>query len=952
LKALEVFLHQMPPDCGMAFVIVQHLDPRHNSLMRSLLTKQTSMPVHDIKDGTAVESGQVYIKPPGKDVVIRNQTLHLHEVKEKEGVRLPIDTFFTSLAEDQNERAIGIILSGAGSDGTLGAKLIKGEGGLVIAQDTKEAQYARMPQSVIDAGLADFTLPVEEIPKQLLRYVEHPFLSAGQKQKAEAPPELIESDLQSILVLVRANTGHDFSQYKRTTIQRRIERRMALHQIQVMHDYRRFLRQYPGEIQNLFEDLTINVTRFFRDPETFEALKQTAVRPLLQSRGTENPMRIWVPGCASGEEAYSIAIVAIEVIEETEKFCEIKIFGTDISNAGIQTARGGYFPENIAADVNQERLRRFFSNRGGRYQVDSKIRDMIIFAVHDVIRDPPFSSLDLVSCRNLLIYMDTTLQKKVLSIFHYALKPGGVLFLGPSETPGDASELFETLDKKSKIFRSRKAEAGHVLPFRMPDHLPKEMELPMGPKPQKTSGQELERRLKVRELVEQVMLKKYTYPAVLLDDQGDILYFHGNTGRYLSPPVGEPSFNVFNMVAGELHHRLSQSIESLKRERKPVQLENVQARHNDSYLSLDVSFTPVSPGGLKKDWVLVEFKEKETSAPSSLDPGQNTECESAKVAELEQRLRMSHQELQAAIEELETSNEELKSANEELQANNEELQSINEELESSKEELQSTNEELETVNSELSKKNQELMKADDDLSNLFATVEIGTLFLDNDLRIKRFTPAVTEVLNLKDVDLGRRISDITTRLQYENLEQDADEVLSKLIRKEIKVLAKSGKRYIMHIVPYRTKANVIEGVVMTFLDMGVLEKAELDLLDARSFFEATFSALWEPILVLDENYRVIMANRAFYRVFKSSPPETLDRTVFELGDRQWNIPDLRRFLLEIIPLDKQFEGYEVEHDFPRIGYRKMAINGRKIAASASRPPMILLSFKDITPGGT
>ena len=945
LEALKGFFGEMPADCGMAFVVVQHLDPNHESLMKGLLEQVTDLPVQEAQNKQRIEPNRVYLKPPGKDVVVRDGELILTPIEGSDRLRLPIDMFFRSLAEDQKEKAICVILSGAGSDGTLGAKLIQGEGGLVMVQDEHEAQYARMPQSIISAGLADLILPVKLMPQELLNYIRHPFIGA---ERTDVPLEQIEQDIQAVLMVVRTNTGHDFSRYKRTTIQRRIERRMALHQIQEMGDYRRYLRQNPAEIDNLFQDMTIRVTRFFRDQKSFDVLMKKGLQPLLQSKEAGDTVRIWVPGCATGEEAYSLAIMVLEASEGLEKFHDFKIFATDINAEAVAVGRRAYFPESVAVDISQERLKRFFSKKDHHYHVDSKIRDMIVFAVHDVSRDPPFSNMDLVSCRNLLIYMNSELQGDMMQIFRYALNTDGILFVGASETTGGA-EFFTAVDKESKIYRRKSAENGQAFQFHFPQSFrPVKVEKHDSGRPPGNGAREHQKhaRRKVRDIVEQTILDKHTYPAVLIDDQGEILYFHGNTGRFLAPPVGEPSFNIFAMVSGELPYQLAKAVEKVKRSATPEHLENLQARHNDSFLRLDVSLSPLVADERGKNWILVEFKE--SSAGPEEKKGKAADKESTpEGARLEEELRITRQELQATIEELETSNEELKSANEELQANNEELQSTNEELESSKEELQSTNEELETVNTELSKKNQDLLKVEDDLDNLFESIELAILFLDNDLCIQRFTPATAKIFNLKKSDEGRRLSDITSNLNYDDLARDAEEVLDHLTRKEVRVHSKTGNTYSMRIVPYRSGNNVIEGVIVSFTDVSFLEDTELRMRDAFSYFENMTAALWEPILILNADFEVSIANPAFYREFKTSPKETLGQSIFHLGDDQWNIPELRRFLEEIVPHNHAFENWQLEHDFPRIGRRKIAVNGRLIEAGEKRPGMILLSFKEI-----
>lgn len=945
VQALESFFAHMPSDTGISFVIVQHLDPHHESLMNSLLTKQTTLPVNDIRDGMPVDAGQVYLKPPGWDVVIRHRTLYLQEPENREMSRMPIDTFFRSLAEDVKEKACAIVLSGANTDGTLGAKQIKGEGGLVMVQDENQAEYQVMPRSVIDAGLADMILPVEKMPDELGRYVKHPFI-AGAKEEAK---EDIQQILDSILMVVRTNTGHDFSEYKQNTILRRIERRLALHQLENMVDYRRFLRRNPEEVIGLFRDLTINVTSFFRDADFFQSLKENAIRHRLESMRSNEPFRIWVAGCATGEEAYSIGILMVEILSELDQYREVKIFATDINDDAVEFARYGMYPENISADISPERLKRFFTKKGQRFQVDGRLRDMMVFASHDVIRDPPFSDVDLISCRNMLIYMDAALQKRVLPVFHYALKPEGILFLGSSEALGDASKLFEIVDKHRKIFTSKDVQGDGVHHVRMPAGLLSGLREPVSGKIPEPAIQAGVKSADIKALAEQTLLEKYAPPAVLLNEAGEIIYVLGDAGRYLCLPSGPPSFNIFEMVGGNLHLKLSQGLANVMRDKEPYRISGVQIRYNDEFLSLEVILSPVRLKNQKVNWILVEFKEAPRAKPRAGKASSSKNTKDPKIDDLERTLNITRQELQATIEELETSNEELKSANEELQANNEELQSANEEMESSREELQSTNEELETVNAELSKKNQDLMQVEDDLNNLFVSTEIATIFLNDDLHIKRFTPQAKEVFNLQEErDLGRPISDITSQLEYDRLHQDAAKVLNTLERKEIEVKNRDGKKYLTRIIPYRTSGNIIQGVVITFLDVSRLAPSRAQEGDAGSLFSNAAAALWEPILLLDEDLKVQMANRAFYRAFKTSPRGTENRSIFELGDGQWNIAELRRFLEEIIPADREFEGYEVEHAFPAIGVRKMAVSGRKIEKGEGRPAMILLGFKDIT----
>lgn len=947
VHALESFFEQVKEGIGAAFVVIQHLAPDKESVMPSLLAKRTPLAVSQAEAGMRLEPEHVYLLPPGKELRIRDGVFDLRK-RQGDGAPMPIDTFFRSLAEFRQERAIAAVLSGSGTDGTLGAKAVKGEGGLVLVQREDQASHRNMPRSAIEAGVADRILPVERMAEAIADYVSHPVL---EPKAAETDEENLDQNLRAILMIVRTQTGVDFSQYKRNTIRRRIARRMALHQVEDYSDYRRMLRGEPAEVEGLFKDLTINVTRFFRDEFALDRLVERGIHPLMEGKKPNTPLRLWVAGCSTGEEAYSLAILLLEALEANEKFFEIKIFATDVNEDAISTARSGTYPESISADVSGERLKRFFSKKGQQYQVDSKIRDMVVFAVHDVIRDPPFSSLDLISCRNLLIYMNADLQRKVLPVFHFSLNPEGFLFLGPSETVGEAGELFVCESKKGKVYRKKSVPPGKLADYQTPvfqanaRKTKEKWKAAEAPRPRaEDSGGKEESHL--RQTVQETLLRKYADSAVLLDQKGDILYFHGHTSPYLSPPEGLPNFNIFNMTGGELHLRLSQGLEEARRKGKPVTASEVHYRTNDHFATLELGLTPVDAN---KGWILAEFRE--TPNPSEAERGETEEGEAeagdGKVAELENKLRSTQQELQATIEELETSNEELKSANEELQANNEELQSTNEELESSKEELQSTNEELETLNSELYGKNQELMKAEDDLKNLFASTEVATLFLDEDLRIQRFTPAVGEIFNLQDGDAGRRISDITCNLAELDVARVADQVLDKLTRHESKVKTRNGDAiYLMRAVPYRRRENVIEGVVLTFMDISEYEKHAAEARDAQTLLEKITEVMVEPTLVLDEALVVQSANPAFYRMFQTAPTETEGREVFRLGGGQWDAPELRRFLEEIIPESRFFTNYRFEHDFPRLGRRKMAVSGRKIEAGEVRRPAILVTFRD------
>jgi two-component system, chemotaxis family, CheB/CheR fusion protein len=716
-------------------------------------------------------------------VVLEGGNLRLREPAKGVRVHLPIDDFFRSLAEDQGANAICIVLSGAGSDGSQGLRAVNAAGGLVMVQEEAQAEYHGMPASAIATGLADFVLPVERMGNELARFASSPLLALREK-KRRTPSEQAREELGSVLAAVRAVCGHDFSQYKPSTVLRRIERRMAIHQIDQLGSYARLLRQKPAEAQALFQDMLINVTSFFRDAGAFEVL-QEHLAGMLGEKGPEAPVRVWVPGCATGEEAYSIAILLLETMDRLGKQFPVKIFASDLNRRAIEIAREGIYPDSIAADVSEQRLQRFFQRNGTQFQVTGQVRSLLVFSLHDVMRDPPFSRLDLVSCRNLLIYMDSALQKKVIPLLYYGLNPGGLLLLGSSEGIGDFGDLFAPVSQKWKLFKTREGSAERLqlhleLPFFASPAArqeARERQVPAAAK-QPAPGKEPKSGAEagLRTLVERTVLEKYAQPGVLVDERDEIVYFHGETGSLLTPPRGEPSFNLLGMARGLLADELRSLLRQAREEGRRVLRKDLQLVHEGRLLTVDLEAAPV-PG--KGNLLLVTFEAKAPPAPPSDQPQADS-----RLALLERDLIATRQDLQATIEELETANEELQSANEELQANNEELQATNEELETSREELQATNEELETVNAELKRKNDELLRAQDDVNNLFAGASIGTVILDPELRIKRFTPAAAQVFKLIDTDIGRPLTDIASSLCYDRFEEDIRDVLESLGKKE------------------------------------------------------------------------------------------------------------------------------------------------------------------------
>ena len=786
LEAFEKFFANMPPDSGMAFVLVQHLSSPHKSILNDLVQRLTRMKVYQVTDGIEVKPNCAYIIPPNRDMALLHGKLHLMEPGAPRGLRLPIDFFFRSLAQDQRERAICIVLSGTGSDGTLGLKAFKGEGGMAMAEDISSAKYDGMPRSAIATGLVDFILPADRMPEQLMTYVEHAFGPAAQIVSAPVP----ETDsLQKTFILLRAQTGHDFSYYKQNTIRRRIERRMAVNQIGTLDGYVRYLQQNPLEVQTLFRELLIGVTSFFRDPDAFVALEEKVI-PRLFDKPSGQPVRIWVPGCSTGEEAYSIAMLLREHADERRDGSKIQLFATDIDGDAIEKARVGAYPDGIVADVSPDRLRRFFIKENSTYHIRKTIRDMVVFAEQNVIDDPPFSKMNLISCRNLLIYMEPELQKRVLPIFHYSLKLDGFLLLGNSETVGEFADIFATVDRKWRLFQRKGVAIAHRPLLGFPR--PRFMADITAPHVVKAGGRE--RAISVRELAEKSLLEHYAPASAIINERCEVLYIHGHTGKYLEPASGDASLNILRMAREGLRLELTTAIRKVLAHKSPVHYAGLQVRTNGERLTVNLTISPVMEPPSMRGLMLVVFEDViPESPPKTIESTDDLVADKdLRVADLERELRTKDEYLQSTVEELETSNEELKSTNEELQSTNEELQSTNEELETSKEELQSVNEELITVNNELQKKLEELSQTNNDMNNLLAGTGVGTIFVNHQLCIQRYTPAAAQVINLIQADIGRPLGHIVSNLQYDRLVEDVQGVLDTLVPKEMEVQARGG----------------------------------------------------------------------------------------------------------------------------------------------------------------
>ena len=821
LEALEQFFQNVPEGSGIAFVVIQHLDPNHAGIMPELLQRITKMKVLQASDRLKVKPNFVYVIPPNKSLSLFNGSLHLFDPVETRGLRLPIDFFFRSLADDCQEKSIGIILSGMGSDGTLGLKSIKEKNGIVLVQRPDTAKFDAMPRNAIDAVIVDIVAPATELPDKLISLLK---ISPESKLPQEMEVK-IKSNIDKIIILIRDQTGHDFSFYKKTTLFRRIERRKNVHEIEKIPYYVRFLQENPHEIEILFKELLIGVTSFFRDITVWEMLKEQILPDLLDKLPDGYMVRAWVPGCSTGEEAYSLAIIFKEAIEKINKRknISIQIFATDLDTEAIEKARKGYFHRNILADVSPERINRFFSIDGDGYHVNSSIRELIVFAPQNVIKDPPFTKLDLVTCRNMLIYMETELQKKLISLFNYSLNPGGIMVLGTAETIGIQNDGFIDIDAKLKIY---KRSAVHSLSDFI--DFPSSFRQTKTILPEKMEATKTVENIQL--IADQILLQRFAPASVLVNSKGDIVYITGRTGKYLEPVAGKANWNIYAMAREGLRSELPGAFRKAMQNFDPVCLHNVKIGTNGGTQMVDVTVQRIENPESVRGMIMVVF-----SDVAAILYSEGTKSKSGKLTtnarqkELEIALQRSNEEIQSIKEEMQTSQEELKSTNEELQSTNEELQSTNEELTTSKEEMQSLNEELQTVNIELQSKVTDFVKANDDMKNLLNSTEVATLFLDKELNIRRFTDPITNIFKLRTNDIGRPFTDLVNNLQYPEIGLHARQVLKSLITVETAITTNDERWFNIRIIPYRTTDDRIDGLVMTFNDITAFKKMESDL---------------------------------------------------------------------------------------------------------------------------
>ncbi|MFZ4521401.1 MAG: chemotaxis protein CheB [Bacteroidales bacterium] len=926
LEALEQFFENMPESNSMAYVIVQHLDPNHAGMMPELLQRMTSLKVYQATDGLRVAPGCVYVIPPNKSMSILNGALHLFEPVESRGLRLPIDIFFRSLADDRQEKSIGIILSGMGSDGSLGVKAIKEKNGMVLIQDPASAKFDGMPRSANEAVIADIVAHANELPVKLITFLKY-------TPAVNAIPELNvkdKSNLDKIIILLREQSGHDFSQYKKNTLFRRIERRKGIHRIDKLQSYVRFMQENPKEAEILFKELLIGVTNFFRDPPVWELLREKVLPDLLESLPEGYILRAWVPGCSTGEEAYSLAIIFKEVVEKLKKQNKLtlQVFATDLDQDAIDHARKGNFPANIVADVSPERLNRFFAVEGDGFRVSSAIREMVVFATQNVIKDPPFTKLDILTCRNMMIYMEPVLQDKLIALYSYSLNINGVLLLGSAENLGKNRDGFEEIDNRLKIFRrTGSLHTSELIDF--PSSFSRKEKLA---KAEKSRPKVVEN---IQNIADQLLLQRFAPASVLVNPSGDIIYITGRTGKYLEPVAGKANWNIHAMARDGLRQELPGAFRKVMKNFDPLVLRNIKVGTNGGTQMIDVTLQCIESPDLIRGMVMVVFTDVPAKpGPDMVATKSGKHLSNGMLKELEMKLQRSYEDLQSTREEMQTSQEELKSTNEELQSTNEELQSTNEELTTSKEEMQSLNEELQTMNAELQSKVRDFVHASDDMKNLLNSTEIATLFLDRELNIRRFTDHVTDIIKLRKQDVGRPFTDIVTNLQYPDIEKDAIYVIKTLIAKEIAIETHDNRWFNIRIMPYRTLEDRIDGLVMTFSEITIAKKLELSLTKANEVLQVKENALAvseiryrrlfesakDGILILDANSgKILDVNPFLLELLGYSKKEFMQKTIWEIG-----------FLKDIVANKDKFAELQKQKIVRYNGLPLETANGRKI----------------------
>lgn len=936
----------------MAYVLLPHLDPDHRSVLTEILTRFTKIPVAEVLDGMPVERDRIFVLPPNKTMGIAGGKFVLEDREASQSPHLPIDYFLTALAAERGDQAIGIILSGTASDGTQGCIAIKVAGGVTFAQDEKSAKFYDMPGNAIRGGSIDFVLSPKGIAQELSRISRRPDGAGISAESLDLDVTGPPADIDTLFALLQKATGVDFRHYKQTTLQRRIKRRMLLHHVLKLKDYLHYIDHNPTELDALYRDLLIHVTEFFRDKGAFESLSLKILPSLMQDRKPgDGPLRIWVPGCSTGQEVYSLAMVLLEFLWSYDKRrnpaaipnLAVQIFATDISDFALDRARSGVYAVNEASGISTERLSRFFVRHDGGYQIHKSVREMCVFAKQNVVKDPPFSNLDLISCRNLLIYFGPILQKRAIPTFYYALKPRGYLMLGPSESLGSFEDLFTLIDKKNKIYQKKRSNARVVTHFIGPNYVVPRLE-PIHSPNIPDAGSNVDRE------VDRILAQRFVPGCIVVNDDMEIVQFRGKIGPYLEPAGNHPTFSLSKMTREDLQVDLRDALTRAKKENRPVRKEGLRIASDGGTRNIDLEVIPIRGHTAGERLYIIAFQDAVLPVMSTAAGRRRLEKQSEKGRASRELMRANHEvehlreQLHTLIDEHETTLEEFKSANAEILSANEELQSSNEELETTKEELQSSNEELSTLNEELQNSNAELTQANNDQLNLMTNVNLPVVMVGNDLRIRRFTPPAERLLNLLPGDLGRRLGEIRPNIEPDDLEELARTTIEGGMFQEREVRVKDGPWYLLRVRPYKTWEEKVEGAVLSFQDIDSLKRT---LEQTRTFAEALIENARESVLVLDEGLRVSMANRAFYQTFQVSPEETKGRLIYHLGNRQWDIPKLRELFHEITTRNSRIDGFEVHHKFQHLGPRHMILNARRIEPQGGSQ-MILLSIEELT----
>lgn len=962
LEAFSQLLSPLPDDTGMAFVLLQHLSPDVPSELRNILARTVAMPVHEAEDGMVVKPNQIYVIPPNAEMTIAAGRLQLRARDPEYGSRRVVDTFFRSLADERGNKAIGIVLSGGDADGSRGLEAIKGAGGVTLAQLQSSAQVDSMPRSAIATGQVDFVQAPAAIAQTLIDISCHPYLAAPQ------PEQVIEQDtddpraFDKILNLLRRQTKVDFTKYKTATLQRRIARRMALYYVDELTDYHEYLQAHPDEVQALYREILIGVTSFFRDAESFAALRQEVLPALLRHRREGTPIRIWVAGCSTGEEAYSIAMLLLEYLDRQSIAPPMQLFATDLSEAAIETARTGWYSQSQVDGISPERLRRYFTPIQEGYQIKKTVRELIIFSRQNIIADPPFSQLDLISCRNLLIYLNTAAQRQVMPLLHYGLKPEGFLLLGSSETVGDFTNLFSLLDPKHKLYR--KQPGNPPIDFHLLDRDtasdPSEAAAATAPSARAAAEREPSDPCDV---ADQLVLSHYGPVGVLVNADFEILQFRGQTSAYLEPAPGRASLKLVSMTRDAIRLDVRTALYQAQQSGQRVQrlAPHPEAADHDRQVRIEV--LPFELETAEQPYYLVLFSEAPTRGQTAGDRDAATSPDATPTdadaiaqyrrenEQLQEDLEATRAHLQSIIQAQEATNQDLRAANEEVMSSNEELQSTNEELQTAKEEIQATNEELGTINAELYRRNAETARISDDFQNLLSSIHIPVLMLEADLCIRRFTPTAAALFNLIPSDVGRPLSNIHHRLQMDDLSARIRQVIDTLNQSTTEVQDEDGNWYEVRIRPYRTLDDHIEGAVVALVDIDRLKQHAAALQRSRDYSDAIVQTVREPLLVLNAELQVVTANRQFYRIFQVTPEVTEQRSVFELGNGQWDIPQLRELLHDLLPQNDAIENFTVEHKFETIGLQTMCLNARHMA-HPDGAALVLLAIEPVREGAS